>query len=235
MVFALLAAALLLAAPPTASGAGAPRRALRAAAAAPQAGSPPARWAAWALRPAPPQGAPPRRWLREADPAQPAPDPPRTAPAPAPAPADGLPDLIIPKGPASLAAWFRSVVDTRPSGTPVRAPAAPGGRRRRLPGVQLTRAGARRAQGDDLTNLSYRRVALMLDVLERPPEAWQLLTAVVDTFGETVKQARARARPARGPAAPACAAALRRPAPAAARPGLLHPIGGSLILSRARG
>jgi len=144
MTLALLAAALLLATPPAASGAGAPRRALRAAAAAPPAGLPPARWAAWALRPAPPQGAPPRRWLREADPAQPAPGPQRTAPAPTPAPMDDLPDIILPKGPGSLATWLRSVVDTRPSGTPVRAPAAPGGRRRRLPYVQLTRAGARR-------------------------------------------------------------------------------------------
>jgi len=67
-----------------------------------------------------------------ADPAQPAPGPQRTAPAPAPAPADGLPDLIVPNSPGSLATWFRSGVDMRPSGTPVRAPAAPGGRRGRL-------------------------------------------------------------------------------------------------------
>jgi len=235
MVFALLAAALLLAAPPAVSGANAPRRALRAMAAAPQASSPPAPWAAWALWPARPQGAPPRRWLHEADPAQPAPSPPRTAPAPAPAPTDNLPDLMIPEGPASLATWFRSAVDMRPIGTPVRAPAAPGGRRRRLSCVQLTHAGARRAQGDDVMNLSYRRLALMLDALERPPEAWQQLTDVVDAFGETVKQARALARPAHGPAAPARAVALRRPAPAAARLGLLNLQGGWLTLQRARG
>jgi len=86
--------------------------------------------------------------------------------------------------------------------------------------------GARRAQGDDVTNLLYRRLALMLDALERPPEAWQQLTDVVDAFGETVTQARARARLARGPAAPTRAAALRRPAPAAARLGLLNLQGG---------
>jgi len=49
-------------------------------------------------------------------------------------------------------------------------------------------------------------VALYLDAAERPPEAWQQLTAVVDTVGETIKQARARAR---APGPRPCSARLR--------------------------
>ncbi len=56
-----------------------------------------------------------------------------------------------------------------------------------------------------MTNLLYRRVALFLDALQQPPEAWQQLTAVVDTVGETIKQARARARARPWP----CSARLR--------------------------
>jgi len=80
-----------------------------------------------------------------------------------------------------------------------------------------------------VTNLSYRRVALFLDALEQPPEAWQQLTAVVDTVGETIKQARARAR-ARPPVA------LQRP-PARLRwpaPGLTRAAAGRRLRSSAR-
>jgi len=66
--------------------------------------------------------------------------------------------------------------------------------------------GCAPAQRDDGIAFSYRRLADLLDAAERPPEAWQQLTAVVDTVGETIKQARARAR---APGPRPCSARLR--------------------------
>ena len=98
LALVLVAAVVLLSAPSAASGAGAPRRALRGEPAAP---APAARWAAW------------QRALRPPDLVQGAPAAPRASPPPAPAPApaseDGVPDLILFDKPADTLAFLRAL------------------------------------------------------------------------------------------------------------------------------